>query len=121
MPNENSSDEIQIEFTPEFKRNIRHLSKKYRHIKSDIQSVIKELATGRTSGDQVQSVGHTVYKVRVKNTDIKKGKRSGYRLIYYIKTKSKIILITIYSKIEQGDVSADRVRGIIAEFETQSK
>ena len=121
MPNEDTSEKIQVEFTPEFKRNIRHLSKKYRHIKSDVQPIIQGLESGRTLGDQIQSVGYTVYKVRVKNTDIKKGKRAGYRLIYYIKTKLKIILVTIYSKTEQGDISAEKIRRIIAEFENKSE
>ncbi len=120
MPNEDISEKILVEFTPEFKRNIRHLSKKYRHIKSDVQPVIKDLESGRTLGDQIQSVGYTVYKVRVKNSDIKKGKRAGYRLIYYIKTKLKIILVTIYSKTEQGDIFAEKIRRIIAEFESKS-
>ncbi len=77
MPNEEPSNKIPVEFTPEFKRNIRHLSKKYRHIKSDVQPVIEDLKSGRTLGDQIQSTGYTVYKVRVKNTDIRKGKRAG--------------------------------------------
>jgi len=31
MPIDDASNKIQVEFTPEFKRNIRHLSKKYRY------------------------------------------------------------------------------------------
>jgi len=34
---------VQVEFTPEFKRNLRALSKKYRHIRSDVQPVIDRL------------------------------------------------------------------------------
>ncbi|MFQ5708257.1 MAG: type II toxin-antitoxin system RelE/ParE family toxin [bacterium] len=117
MPNEDASDRIQVEFTPEFKRNIRHLSKKYHHIKSDVKPVIEDLESGKTAGDQVKSVGDTVYKVRIKNTDLKKGKRAGYRLVYYIKTKSEIILITIYSKTEQGDISSEKIRRILSDFE----
>ena len=118
MPNEDTADIRQVEFTPEFKRNIRHLSKKYRHIKSDIQSVIEDLESGRTLGDRIQSVGYTVCKLRVRNTDLEKGKRSGYRLIYYIIKKNRIVLVTIYSKTEQGDVSVAQIRSIIVEFES---
>lgn len=93
MPNNNnaSNADILVEYTAEFKRNIRHLSKKYRHIKSDVQPVIEDLEAGKTLGDQIKGVNYTVYKVRVKNMDIKKGKRAGYRLIYYIKTTSKAV------------------------------
>ena len=119
MPNNNDASNagIVVEYTPEFKRNIRHLSKNYRHIKSDVQPVVEDLEAGKSLGDQIKGVNYTVYKVRVKNTDIKKGKRAGYRLIYYIKPTSKIILVTIYSKTEQGDITADKIRHIIEEFD----
>ncbi len=34
---------MEIRYTSEFKRNIRQLAKKYRHIRSDIESVIEQL------------------------------------------------------------------------------
>jgi hypothetical protein len=39
-------------------------------------------------------------------------------MIYYLKT---VLLITIYSKTEQGDVSAEQIRRIIAASESQSR
>ena len=50
---------------------------------------------------------------RVANSDVAKGKRSGYRLIYYIETSDKVLLVTLYSKSEQGDISAKRLAQII--------
>ena len=38
-------------YTPEFKRNLRHLSKKYRHIRKDIQPVIDDIAASGKPGD----------------------------------------------------------------------
>ncbi len=114
MPNE-----IQIEFTPEFKRNLRALAKKYRQIRSDIQPVVDSLQKGDFVGDQIKGAEYTVFKVRVKNSDIQKGKSSGYRMIYYLKTPTKIILITLYSKLEQTDITAKQIRKILKEFEQQ--
>jgi mRNA-degrading endonuclease RelE of RelBE toxin-antitoxin system len=57
--------------------------------------------------------------VRVKNSDIQKGKSSGYRMIYYLKTPTKIILVTIYSKLEQADIAAKQIRKILKEFDQQ--
>jgi mRNA-degrading endonuclease RelE of RelBE toxin-antitoxin system len=108
---------VEIRFTPEFKRNLRALAKKYRHIRSDIEPVLEQLQKGRFLGDQVPHTGYTIYKARVQNRDLRKGKRAGYRLIYYLQTKTRIILITIYSKTEQSDISANQVRQIINEFE----
>ena len=61
-----------------------------------------------------------MFKVRIKNSDIQKGKRSGYRMIYYLKTSETVLLITIYSKTEQGDVTSEHIRRIIKEYESLS-
>lgn len=108
---------VNVEFTPEFKRNVRALSKKYRHIRSDVDPLILDLQSGLLPGDQVTGTGYTIFKVRVPNRDVRKGKSGGYRLIYYLQTKADIILITIYSKTEQADVSALQIRRIVGEFE----
>lgn len=104
-----------LSFTSEFKKNIRHLTKRYRNIKSDIKPILAQLEQGETPGDQVQRTGYTVFKVRIKNSDAQKGKSGGYRIIYYLKTSTDVTLITIYSKLEQGDVNTEKIRRIISE------
>ena len=116
MPNE-AGKTIRIEFTPTFKRNLKALAKKYRHIRSDVQPIIEQLQSGAVLGDQVPGVGYAIFKVRVRNRDIQKGKSSGYRMIYYLRTSDTIILITIYSKLDQGDISPQRIRQIIREMQ----
>lgn len=111
---------VQVEFTPEFKRNLRALARKYRHIRSDIQPVIQQLEAGEIIGDKVPGVKYAIFKVRVSNSDIRKGKRSGYRLIYHLRSPKNIILVTLYSKLDQSDVSAREIKRIIAEFESQT-
>lgn len=108
---------VNISFTAEFKRNLRALSKKYRHIRDDVEPLITELQNDQLPGDQVTGTGYTIFKVRVPNRDVRKGKSGGYRLIYYLQTKADIILITIYSKSEQSDISAAQIRHIVGEFE----
>lgn len=103
----------EISFTFEFKRNIRALAKKYRSIRSDIQPVIDQLMNGDLPGDQIPGVKLAVFKVRIQNTDIQKGKRSGYRCIYYLKTRGEIFLVTIYSKLDQSDISVKRIKEIL--------
>jgi len=113
---DNQLKQIQIEFTPEFKRALRVLAKKYRHIRSDVQPTIDQLQKGKIIGTQVPRLSYPIFKVRVRNSDIQKGKRSGYRMIYYLKTKMDVILVTIYSKLDQADISARQIRDIIAKF-----
>jgi len=72
---------VQVEFTPEFKRNLRALARKYRHIRSDVQPVIEQLEAGEIIGDKVPRVKYAIFKMMVRNSDIRKGKRSDNRLI----------------------------------------
>jgi mRNA-degrading endonuclease RelE of RelBE toxin-antitoxin system len=101
---------------PTFARNIRALIKKYRSILEDIQPIIVQLENGETPGDQVAGIGYPVFKLRIKNSDNQKGKSGGYRLIYYLNTNDKILLLTLYSKSEQDDVVAGDLRDIIEEY-----
>ena len=119
MPSE-PAEPVQVEFTPEFKRNLRALAKKYRHIRSDVQPMIDQLRAGGVMGDQVPRTRYTVFKVRVRNSDIQKGKRSGYRMVYHLETPTNIILVTIYSKLDQADISAEQIRRILIEFDKHS-
>ena len=116
MPSE-PAEPVQVEFTPEFKRNLRALAKRYRHIRYDVQPMIDQLRAGEVVGDQVPRTRYTVFKVRVRNSDIQKGKRSGYRIVYHLKTPTNIILVTIYSKLDQADISAEQIRRILIEFD----
>jgi mRNA-degrading endonuclease RelE of RelBE toxin-antitoxin system len=104
---------VTVLFTPEFKRNIRQLAKKYRRIKSDLEPLFSELGQGQTPGDQVPGVAYEVYKVRVKNSDNNKGKSGGYRVIYQRAENTDIVLVTIYSKSEQSDIAAQEIRDLI--------
>jgi len=117
MPN--NPQAFEIVYTPEFKRNLRQLAKKYRHIKSDVQPVIEELTQGRTPGDQVPGIQYEVFKARAKNSDAAKGKSGGYRIIFYRSSIGQVVLITIYSKTEQSDITPAEIRRIISECETR--
>lgn len=114
------TEPVQVEFTPETKRNLKALAKKYRHIRSDVQPVIDQLMAGEVIGDQVPGTRYTVFKARVRNSNIQKGKRSGYRIVYNLKTPTNIILVTIYSKLDQADISAEQIRRILIEFDKRA-
>ncbi|HMR97948.1 MAG TPA: type II toxin-antitoxin system RelE/ParE family toxin [Anaerolineales bacterium] len=107
---------VQVFFTPEFKRNVRALAKKYHHIQSDVQPFIEKIQRGELVGDKVQGTGYAIFKVRIRNSDVSRGKSGGYRVIYYLKTATAVILITIYSKTEQSDISSVKIKKILSEF-----
>jgi mRNA-degrading endonuclease RelE of RelBE toxin-antitoxin system len=95
---------------------LRTLAKKYRHIRSDLQPVIEQLQAGDFVGDRIPKTQGIFYKVRIKNSDIQKGKSGGYRLIYHLQGTTVIILMTIYAKSQQEDISAQRIQEILREF-----
>jgi mRNA-degrading endonuclease RelE of RelBE toxin-antitoxin system len=108
---------VAIYYTPEFKRNVRHLAKKYAHVRGDLEPLLQSLLRGQREGDKVPGVKYDVYKVRLKNSGARKGKSGGYRVIFQVRNAGEIVLITIYSKSEQGDISAKAIKRIIDEVE----
>jgi len=105
--------QIQIVFSDEFKTRLRTLIKRYRSIRTDIQPLLNELQSGNFIGDQIPGTGYTVFKVRLKNSDIQKGKSGGYRVIYQLRGDTYILLVVIYSKSDQDDIPANQIRDII--------
>jgi mRNA-degrading endonuclease RelE of RelBE toxin-antitoxin system len=115
MP-DNPKPPVEVFFTPEFKRNLRALAKKYHHIRSDVQPIIEQIQQGIFVGEQVPGTGYTIFKVRIRNIDASRGKSGGYRVIYYLKTATSVILVTIYSKTEQSDISPAKIKKILSGF-----
>jgi mRNA-degrading endonuclease RelE of RelBE toxin-antitoxin system len=106
----------EVFFTHEFKRNLRQLAKKYRRIQADIQPILSDLQSGNLPGDQVPGTPIEIYKVRARNSDSAKGKSGGYRIIYQNTQENTIILITIYSKTEQSDISPQEIQAIVQAY-----
>ena len=116
MPNNVPS--IQILLTPRFQQDLRKLAKRYRSIRQDLTPLIEQLQQGETPGDRISGNKYQVIKVRLKNSNIQKGKSAGYRVIYYLKTTTAITLVTIYSKSDLTDIPNKVVEEIIQTFES---
>ncbi|WP_338011296.1 type II toxin-antitoxin system RelE/ParE family toxin [Microcystis aeruginosa] len=65
----------------------------------------------------MQGFNFPVFKVRLKNSDIKKGKSGGYRVIYYLQTQTTIVLITLYSKTDQTDITDQAIAEAISQLD----
>ncbi len=78
--NEDSSV-IETEYTPEFKRNLRALAKKYRHIRSDIQPVIRQIQSGSFPGNQIPKTGISPFS------------KCGLRTVIFIKASVPAIVL----------------------------
>jgi len=125
MPNE--AEAITIRFADDFEANLYALAKRYRSIRNDIQPVIEQIQAGNFIGDRIPGMGedYIILKVRVKNSNIQKGKSAGYRLIYQVESPSIVLLLTIYSKSvkrsypegNRTDISLNEICSIIADFD----
>ena len=120
MQNNNEPLSLEIALTPRFQRDLRELAKRYRSIRSDIQPLIDQLQAGEIPGDRIAGIKYQVFKVRIKNSNIQKGKSGGYRVIYYLKNAQGIILTTIYSKSDLTDVSNEIIEQAIAQYEEEN-
>ncbi len=116
MPNE--AEAITIRFADDFEENLYALSKRYRSIRNDVHPVIEQLQAGNFIGDRISGMGadYFILKVRIKNSNIQKGKSAGYRMIYQVESPSIVLLLTIYSKSDRADISPNEIRDIIAEL-----
>lgn len=107
---------IEIRLTPEFQVKFKALKKRYRNIQADIKPIFEDLENGLILGDQFPGMDDVVIKVRVKNSDAKKGKSGGYRLIYWVMSPEIIVMLDIYSKSDQENITINEVRQIIQNF-----
>ncbi len=119
MPNEKLP--VRVDSTTKFDSEVKRLRKKYPSIRADVAPLITALENGDQPGDKVQGVGKDVYKVRLSNRDAAKGKRGGYRIIYYVKLGDLIVLLRIYAKSEQNDLSHEQIRRIIADYDSSTQ
>ncbi len=60
---------IELEVSSDFKRNLRALAKRYRHIRSDLKPLLDQLQAGKCPGDQISGIAYAVFKVRLRNSD----------------------------------------------------
>jgi mRNA-degrading endonuclease RelE of RelBE toxin-antitoxin system len=112
----NDNPLVQIDLSPEYKQNLRSLSKRYRNIRSDTQEVLEQIQAGNFIGDRLAGLGenYVVIKVRVKNSNIQKGKSGGYRLIYQVESPTNVLLLTIYAKSDRDDISPSEIFSLLA-------
>ena len=110
---------ITVDETEKFRKEVKKLLKRYNSARKDIEPLIKQLEAGEIPGDRIVGNKYPVYKVRVPNSDTRKGKSSGYRVIYYTMTLEAILLTTIYSKSDRRNISNKEVEDLIGEYEVE--
>ena len=87
--------------TPEFKRDLKPLLKKYRTLKETITNLENDLIEDPYLGE---SYGHGIYKIRIADGSKGKGKSGGFRVLYYHLSRTnegiEMLLLNIFDKSE---------------------
>jgi mRNA-degrading endonuclease RelE of RelBE toxin-antitoxin system len=107
-------------FLPEFfKRIVKDLKKKYPSVTEDLKPALRLVASNPNIGKGLQGFGD-IMKLRVKNSDIGKGKSGGYRLIYLVdQDGQKVIPLLIYSKSQKQDVTSKELKALLAKLDQE--
>ncbi len=97
-----------------FKRDVRQLSKKYRHIKDDLRELEALVAENPTAGHTIPELKGHFYKIRLRSTDLRKGKQAGYRVVYYLAQETEtVFLVTMYVKGEKENIRPKEILAIM--------
>ena len=107
---------MEIVLADSFERRVKRLGRRYRRIADDIERLVDDLEVGQVPGDRLQDVGAAlVFKVRLRNTSARLGKRDGFRVVYHI-SATAITLLAICQKPRCADVQPVRIRRLLTEL-----
>ena len=80
---------------------LKPLTKKHRHLKDDLISVLRNFDKGTSI-----ALGNNLYKIRIKSSDIRKGKNKSFRLIIFVwQKKNTLVPIVLYFKGDKENIS----------------
>ena len=103
-----------IFYSPEFRKEIKHLAKKYRSIPEDLIELRTRLMDNPFEG---VDLGMGVRKVRMSIKSKGKGKSGGARVITYSLTADdediNLTLLTIYDKSERLTISDKEIKDLL--------
>ncbi|MBS1503290.1 MAG: addiction module toxin RelE [Bacteroidetes bacterium] len=113
-----------VEVSPEFKRDIKPLAKKYHTLKQSIENLAGALIENPFLG---VSYGSGMFKVRLSDRSKGSGKSGGFRVLYYHLEKTDdgitILLTHIYDKSEIGTIKKEdavtELNDIIKEYQAR--
>jgi len=100
--------DYQINFTPDFERLFKRLTKKHKSLPSDLTKLVNLLRVHPETGTPL---GFNLFKIRLKISSKGKGKSGGARVITYLVHREKeIYLVAIYDKSEVDSLSKEQIK-----------
>lgn len=106
-----------VDTHPTFRKRTRRLRRRFPSLHIDLRPLFQRLRNDERPGQRVPGVGYTVFKVRLPNRAARRGKSGGFRVIYYVQFRDRVVLLTIYSKTDDTDISVGEIRQLVIEAE----
>ena len=98
-----------------YQRHLKDLADKHRSLKKDIEKLYNTLEENPHQGILIME---NVYKIRLAITSKGRGKSGGARVITYtLDDLEKLILLDIFDKSEEENISKKRIQTIIDSFD----
>jgi len=95
--------EYEVKTISVFERQFKRLARKYRSLKTDLESLVAELEKEPSMGTPL---GKNCFKVRLSIASKNKGKSGGARVItHFIVSESNVYLMSIYDKSDKSTVT----------------
>ena len=106
------NDEVYL--TRTFQKSLKILEKKHPRVKDDLLNTIQALEEDPTIGDPIPGWNKEIWKVRTASSDVKKGKRGGFRSIYLWKSgENSVYLLAAYFKGDKADISKKEIENTL--------
>ena len=96
--------------TPEFKKSVKKLAKRYKQISKDLKSLEEELTQNNRAGIDL---GDNCFKIRLQNSSVPTGKSGGFRVIYFFRQEDNIYLLDMYSKSDLDNIDEKKLVEIL--------
>jgi mRNA-degrading endonuclease RelE of RelBE toxin-antitoxin system len=101
-----------INYTSDFERHLKRLSKKYKSLPSDLARLVDQLKNDPEYGIPL---GFNLFKIRLKISSKGKGKSGGARVITFLITQeNEVYLVAIYDKSEIENLHKDHLKALLA-------
>jgi len=89
-----------------FQRCIKHLKKKFPHIKDDLSTLFQSLQKDPQIGDPIPGWNRKVWKIRMSGRDLKRGKSGAFRVIYAWTSGERFLYpLFVYFKGEKEEIT----------------
>jgi mRNA-degrading endonuclease RelE of RelBE toxin-antitoxin system len=105
-----------VEIAVSARKQLKKLKRKFPAVSSELNKLVAQLEADDRPGDKIPNVGYDVYKVRLANPSAQRGKSGGFRVIYYVQLADSVILISIYSKSDQSDISPEQIQYLLEDL-----